>query len=256
VSDFYNNIQEKLKDAKTDEERSKLYEAFPKPDETIDKLWALLEKNPNDKEASLTALQWLLNNYGYDDKGQKGRTRALDLLIKYHADDPKIVPILTRLIYVYSPKAEELFRTVMEKHPAKDAKGLACFNLGRYLKVVSETVQHLKESPEDGKRAEADWGKEAALKLKNADPEKLAKEAEAVLEEAAGKYGDVVLYTNPSTMKKITIADQVPGELFEIRNLAVGKTAPDIVADDLDGKSFKLSDYRGKVVVLDFWGNW
>ena len=25
---------------------------------------------------------------------------------------------------------------------------------------------------------------------------------------------------------------------------------------DLQGVDFKLSDYRGKVVVIDFWGNW
>jgi cytochrome oxidase Cu insertion factor (SCO1/SenC/PrrC family) len=31
------------------------------------------------------------------------------------------------------------------------------------------------------------------------------------------------------------------------------KPAPDIVATDQDGKEFKLSDYRGKVVLLDFW---
>jgi cytochrome oxidase Cu insertion factor (SCO1/SenC/PrrC family) len=37
---------------------------------------------------------------------------------------------------------------------------------------------------------------------------------------------------------------------------AVGQVAPDIEGDDLDGVPFKLSDYRGKVVVLDFWGNW
>jgi predicted Zn finger-like uncharacterized protein len=38
--------------------------------------------------------------------------------------------------------------------------------------------------------------------------------------------------------------------------LAVGNLAMDIDAEDIDGKQFKLSDYRGKVVVLDFWGNW
>jgi peroxiredoxin len=32
--------------------------------------------------------------------------------------------------------------------------------------------------------------------------------------------------------------------------------APDIEGQDLDGVSFQLSDYRGKVVVLDFWGHW
>src|SRR5262245_48002959 len=36
----------------------------------------------------------------------------------------------------------------------------------------------------------------------------------------------------------------------------VGQVAPEIVAEDLDGQTFKLSDYRGKVVLLDFWGNW
>jgi predicted Zn finger-like uncharacterized protein len=39
-------------------------------------------------------------------------------------------------------------------------------------------------------------------------------------------------------------------------NLSVGKVAPDIEGEDIDGQKFKLSDYRGKVVVLDFWGNW
>jgi peroxiredoxin len=37
---------------------------------------------------------------------------------------------------------------------------------------------------------------------------------------------------------------------------AVGKTAPEIEGVDAEGKRFKLSDYRGKVVVLDFWAEW
>ena len=38
--------------------------------------------------------------------------------------------------------------------------------------------------------------------------------------------------------------------------LAVDKVAPEIVGTGIDGKPMKLSDYRGKVVVLDFWGDW
>jgi AhpC/TSA family len=36
----------------------------------------------------------------------------------------------------------------------------------------------------------------------------------------------------------------------------LNKLAPEIVGEDIDGKPIKLSDYRGKVVMLDFWGNW
>lgn len=43
---------------------------------------------------------------------------------------------------------------------------------------------------------------------------------------------------------------------FALKHLTVGRPAMEIEGDDLDGKKFKLSDYRGKVVVLDFWGHW
>jgi peroxiredoxin len=36
----------------------------------------------------------------------------------------------------------------------------------------------------------------------------------------------------------------------------VGNPAPDFNVTDLDGKSLKLSDYRGKYVLLDFWATW
>ena len=38
--------------------------------------------------------------------------------------------------------------------------------------------------------------------------------------------------------------------------LGAGTMAPDIEGEDLDGVAFKLSDYKGKVVFLDFWGDW
>ena len=40
------------------------------------------------------------------------------------------------------------------------------------------------------------------------------------------------------------------------RGLANGDVAPEVVGFDFDGVPFRLSDYRGKVVVLDFWGDW
>jgi hypothetical protein len=38
--------------------------------------------------------------------------------------------------------------------------------------------------------------------------------------------------------------------------LDIGQIAPEIDGHDLDLKRFKLSDFRGKVVLLDFWGHW
>jgi hypothetical protein len=46
------------------------------------------------------------------------------------------------------------------------------------------------------------------------------------------------------------------GALFKLDKLQVGMEAPDYATSDVDGHEFKLSDYRGKIVVLDFWGFW
>lgn len=46
------------------------------------------------------------------------------------------------------------------------------------------------------------------------------------------------------------------GKFFKTSKLSVGCTIPDIVGTDHAGVEFKLSDYRGKVVFLDFWGFW
>ena len=37
---------------------------------------------------------------------------------------------------------------------------------------------------------------------------------------------------------------------------ASGKVAPDFTVTDLDGRKLTLSDYKGKVVLLDFWATW
>lgn len=53
-----------------------------------------------------------------------------------------------------------------------------------------------------------------------------------------------------------TYAELAAGYIFDLEHLQVGMTAPDFAAQDEKGASFKLSDYRGKTVLLFFWGGW
>ena len=76
-----------------------------------------------------------------------------------------------------------------------------------------------------------------------------AHEALRTLNEIQTNYGD-------STGRRGQWAKVVDGDIFQLENLRIGMRAPEIEGEDLDGVSFKLSDYRGKVVVIDFWGNW
>ena len=46
------------------------------------------------------------------------------------------------------------------------------------------------------------------------------------------------------------------GRVFRFTKLQIGMPCPDFESVDADGKAFKLSDYEGKVTVVDFWGFW
>ena len=56
--------------------------------------------------------------------------------------------------------------------------------------------------------------------------------------------------------KDADLQKQAKDALFEIEHLQIGCKAPDIVAKDTEGLTFRLADYHGKVVLLDFWGFW
>ncbi len=51
-------------------------------------------------------------------------------------------------------------------------------------------------------------------------------------------------------------AQEAGGQIFRFTNLIVGKPMPDFDALDVDGNAFKVSDFKGKVAVIDFWGFW
>ncbi len=52
------------------------------------------------------------------------------------------------------------------------------------------------------------------------------------------------------------LASRAQGALFRADRLQVGMVVPDFTTEDVDGVELRFSDYRGKVVLLDFWGFW
>jgi len=63
---------------------------------------------------------------------------------------------------------------------------------------------------------------------------------------------DTLIVYHPTNVYVKSLYDKVSNE----RKLAIGSPAPDITGPDPDGKEHSLSDYRGKVVLIDFWAGW
>jgi peroxiredoxin len=67
-------------------------------------------------------------------------------------------------------------------------------------------------------------------------------------------YGKLFISTYPSSDPGFIAA--LNNTIAQIAATAEGGTAPDISAATPDGKTMKLSDFRGKIVMIDFWASW
>src|SRR5262249_37947838 len=138
-------------------------------------------------------------------------------------------------------------RAVLERSPHPEIQAQACVALAHYLSNRMQRLDLIEEQPNLAKEFEDLFGKEYLAELRRQDRTAITREVEALFEHAKRRYGDVRLPDSG------TVIEKAQAELFEIRHLIVGKEAPEIEGEDQDGKRFKLSDYRGKVVLIDFW---
>ena len=63
-------------------------------------------------------------------------------------------------------------------------------------------------------------------------------------------YFDTVAAEHPDS------AELIDRNRYQVMNLMPGRTAPNIVGNDLDGVEFALNDYRDNIVVIYFSGQW
>lgn len=76
-------------------------------------------------------------------------------------------------------------------------------------------------------------------------------EAKPLFENVAASFGRLAKgYTTYGALADAYLHPHAAGDL------EVGKTAPDIVGSSPDGRAMKLSDFKGRVVVIDFFGDW
>jgi hypothetical protein len=202
-------------------------EKRPQPDKFAPKFIELAEKNAKDPVA-LDALVWVLTNTYASGPAKKDspRAKAIAMVSRNHVKSDKLGPACQALGSRGDEKeAETLLRTILQKNPHREVQGMAWLGLARMLK----------------RRAE---------RLPDAKAGEKVREIELLLDRIVKQYADV------KSSSGGTIGEQAMNELFEFELPSIGKGAPEIKGEDLDGKRFKLSDYKGKVVLLDFWGNW
>jgi thiol-disulfide isomerase/thioredoxin len=240
------------REARTEEERQDVLRArCPQPARYAPRFLDIAVRYPKDPAAA-DALIWVVNNLRSSPTPSRDdfRTQALESLQRHHAESKKLAACLVELRRAPEKAAEDLLRTALEKSPHREVQGLACFTLGTGRKELVRRANRVKNSPEMRELYEKDHGKEIVASWLALDLTALTAESERLLQRVVEQYDDVKLAARPDP---IPLGKLAARHLFELRCLAVGKPAPEVRSQDLQGNAVKLSDLRGKVVVVDIW---
>jgi len=191
--------------------------------------------------------------------------RAVDILIADHLQDGRVIQTCVT-VSASGGSREAYFRALLAKSRDREVLGRACMALAycnevRLYVAARPWFDHPEDFPD---RVPATTYLIARLDpdyiayFRTADPVALLAEREALWERVINEFGDIPLLPKWSKAKPDgrTLADYARPKLEAIRSLAVGKVAPDIHGEDVDRKPMRLSDHRGKIVVLVFWGTW
>jgi S1-C subfamily serine protease/peroxiredoxin len=151
--------------------------------------------------------------------------QATDLLLQDHLEDHEMSKVALLMPAVPQSGSKGFLRSLIQKTPDRETRAYACLSLAK-------TLQH-----------------EADEKPESSASPATHKEIVDLLTRVTDEFSDVTLDGHP-------LSEVVKPLLFAKERLAIGKKAIEIVGPDGEGNEFKLSDYKGKVVLLTFWGDW
>jgi tetratricopeptide (TPR) repeat protein/peroxiredoxin/tRNA A-37 threonylcarbamoyl transferase component Bud32 len=175
---------------------------------------------------SVDALVWVMQHASTPT--DPSRIRALLILRRDYMTSDRLGDIFDSRIVSEDSEWKDFLRCLIARNPSRHVKGRACLVLAEAF-VIPSYFDYKTGFP--------------------AICPKMNEEAESLLERAVNEFGEVEIpYFG-------TVGEKAAGILFECRYLIPGKPVPDLEGRDLDGKPIRLSDYRGKVVLLIFGEN-
>lgn len=220
-------------------------EYYPKPGDFVPKMMKVVEAHPK-SQGALEALNWVLGN-----DRQNGATTVLPIIERDFIEHDSLADLCRRLGRNSTNDARTFLEKVVAKNKHYNVLGAASFSLAQWHMNGSRNLGYLNSN--DKKRADSvakRMGAAAVTYVKAAGQEQLMQIALKHFQRVESEFPNAPYYGDRKLGPAATAA------VFEAKNLQIGCAAPEITAEDIDGVEFSLSDYRGKVVVLDFWGDW
>ena len=206
----------------------------------------LARAEPGDP-AAVDALIWVVTHV----REIAAADPALELLVRDPIKSERLLPAVRGLDQFIdtTPAMIRLLRA-LQSTPDRPTGAQACLTLGRSLAKRKKFFE-IKHTKLDLSMA-ADPGLRARIQEKGGVswPEEESAAAQVELGREAGRCFERVIGEFADFPDLVAVARR---ELFDLRHLSLGCPAPEIEGRDVDGKIFRRSDYRGKVVILYFW---
>lgn len=222
IDEYENSVRantQKIIAATSEEEKNKYRSSIPSAGPYATKMMQLVQANLDQPDV-VKAVSWLVTGAANFPEGQQ----ALQMLGTTFAGRAGIAEAIKQLEYHGLP-AEPILTAVIAKNTHAEEKAAALYALG---------AVHFKNFDALPDRTAAEASKTKALEC---------------FQQLNTDYADV-------TIQGFRLSDFAGKMLFEMTNLQVGCPAPEIEGKDAESQPVKLSDYRGKHVIVIFWGGW